>query len=136
MGFYLKKYFGKAYYAMGFSQREGAFLALNIDEMGKGQSLQQLLKRYEVPLAPEGTLGWYLSLPGITDYIIDFKDVPLKGIVADWLMNFLPIRQFGGGFSTSWPPEEYTESIKLKDHFDAIIYIQKTSETRNIPYAQ
>ena len=60
MGSYLKKIYGDAYYAHGFTMFEGGFQSPDI-----GSGSAPTLKEFSLPASREGSVGWYFNLTGI-----------------------------------------------------------------------
>lgn len=128
MGNYLRKFFGEAYYALGFSFNEGGFQSRDMSQKGRGA-----LSEFTLGPAAAGTGDWYFAQPGIANYIVDFRSAPKEGKVAQWLASTLPMRSIGSGFSTDWPQRNFTAQTVLKKHYDGMIYIAKTTRARPNP---
>lgn len=127
MGSYLRKQYGKAYYAFGFTLYEGG---LQAREMGAKIGP---LKEFTLPPAPEGSDGWYFNLPGIPRFVVDLRSAPHDGAVADFLSTPHPMTSVGSGFNTSWTTKQYMAPTVLRDAFDGIIFIQRTTRARPNP---
>lgn len=128
MGAHLRKTFGDAYYALGFSFNEGGFQSRDMSQKGRGA-----LVEFTLGPAPEGTGDWYFARIGITNYIVDFRSAPKQGVIAEWLASTLPMRSIGSGFAQDWVKERYTMPIVLKNHYDGMIFIDKTTRARPNP---
>jgi erythromycin esterase len=128
MGSYLRKFYGEAYYALGFSFNEGGFQSRDMSPQGRGA-----LTAFTLGTAPPGSGDWYFAQPGIANYIIDFRSAPKVGKVAEWLASTLPMRSIGSGFSTDWPQRNFTAQTVLKNYYDGIIFIAKTTRARPNP---
>ncbi|MCI0392115.1 MAG: erythromycin esterase family protein [Acidobacteria bacterium] len=128
MGNYLRKFFGDAYYALGFSFNEGGFQARDMSQKGRGA-----LSEFTLGPAPAGSIDWYFAQPGIANYIVDFRSAPKDGKVAQWLASTLPMRSIGSGFSTGWPQSNVMAPTVLKNHYDGMIFIAMTTRARPNP---
>jgi len=128
MGGYLRKFFGEAYYALGFSFNEGGFQSRDMSQKGRGT-----LTEFTLGPAGAGTGDWYFSRPGIANYVVDFRSAPTEGKVAQWLASTLPVRSIGSGFSTDAPERNFTMQTVLKNHYDGMIFIAKTTRARPNP---
>ncbi|MGH9940556.1 MAG: erythromycin esterase family protein [Blastocatellia bacterium] len=128
MGGYLRKFFGEAYYALGFSFNEGGFQSRDMSQKGRGT-----LTEFTLGPAPAGTGDWYFARPGIANYVVDFRSAPTDGKVAQWLASTLPVRSIGSGFSTDAPERNFTMQTVLKNHYDGMIFISKTTRARPNP---
>lgn len=128
MGGYLRKFFGEAYYALGFSFNEGGFQSRDLSAQGRG-----VLTAFTLGPAPVGSGDWYFAQPGIANYIVDFRAAPKEGKVAQWLASTLPMRSIGSGFATDQPERNYFFPTILKNHYDGLIFIGKTTRARPNP---
>ncbi|MGI8745514.1 MAG: erythromycin esterase family protein [Bryobacteraceae bacterium] len=128
MGSHLRKMYGDSYYAFGFTLYEGGLQSREMKPTGAGG-----LKEFTLPPAPEGSVGWYFNLPGISKYIVDLRAAPKEGPVAEFLSMPHPMTSVGSGFNTSWTTKQYMAPTVLKDAFDGIIFIKKTTRARPNP---
>jgi erythromycin esterase len=128
MGSWLKQYFGPAYYALGFSFNEGGFQSRDLSPSGRG-----VLKEFTVGPASAGSGDWYLAQAGIANYIVDFRSAPTQGEVAEWLGSTLAMRSVGSGFSTESPERNFQFPTILKQHYDGMIFISRTTRARPNP---
>ena len=123
MGSHLRQVFGDAYYALGFTFLQGSFQSRNLDDKDPQYgALQEFTVGPEAPAA----VSWYLSRPGIKDFILDFRSAPKDGKVAQWLNTAHAMRSVGSGFSTKIDPAMYAEPVILPRAFDGIIFIDRT----------
>jgi erythromycin esterase len=128
MGAYLRKFFGDAYYALGFSFNEGGFQSRDLSQKGRGA-----LTEFSFGPAAAGTGDWYFARPGIANYIVDFRGAPKEGRVAQWLSSTLPMRSVGSGFATDRPERAFQTQTVLKNHYDGMIFIARTTRARPNP---
>ncbi len=63
--------------------------------------------------------------------MVNLRDAPKRGNVAQWLAEPHAMRSIGNGVPVYDPSGYYRSPIVLKDQFDGIIFIEKT--TRAIP---
>ena len=127
-GAYLRRVFGEEYYALGVTFNQGGFQA--IDLSGK---VQAALADFSIAPAPVGSGEWYFARPGIENYIVDFRGAPKQGLVAQWLASTLPMHSIGAAFSTGWSQDKYMSPTVLKDYYDGMIFITKTTRARPNP---
>jgi erythromycin esterase len=130
MGSYLRKVYGDAYYAFGFTFQEGSFQSRNMD---KASDQYMALQEFTVGPAPEGSVDWYFAQPRIGNYIVNFREAPKTGTVADWLKAPLPMRFIGAGFMKDAPATMYMTPVILRDHFDGLVFVEKTTRARPNP---
>ena len=126
MGYYLRKVFGDGYYSLGFVFNHGSFQAKIVDEE---DDRYRDIEECTLKKAPKGSIEWYLSQVGIPNFIIDLRSAPKKGKVAKWLNSEHLMCNIGGGFSYKWT-YQYLVPTVLTEHFDGILYIDKTTRAR------
>lgn len=125
MGEFLRKTYGEAYYAIGTDFDRGSFQALG--QSGKGMELQE----FTLPPAPEGSLAWYMKAAG-ESYFANLRSAPRRGPVANWLTNPIPMTVVTGAFTNGHKREEVEEPVVLKQFFDGLIFVEKTTRSRPI----
>jgi erythromycin esterase len=130
MGAHLKKMYGDSYYALGFTMYEGAFQSR---DMAAKPGSAGILKEFSIPASPEGSVGWYLNLPGIERFVVDLRSAPKEGPVADWLRAPHPMTSIGSGFGTNWTVKQYMAPTELRDAYDGLFFIRKTTRARPNP---
>lgn len=130
MGAHLRAFYGKSYYALGFAFNQGSFQSRNMDDKSDQNGA---LMEFKVGPEPKGAVGWYLSQPGIKDFILDLRSAPQEGPVGRWLAAPLPMRSIGSGFSTKWNSEQYLAPTSLAQNFDGIVFIETTTRARPNP---
>jgi erythromycin esterase len=128
MGAHLRRFFGQEYYALGLSFNEGSFQAIDMNGTRRGA-----LAEFTLGPAPVGSGDWYLARAAIGNYIVNFREAPKQGLVAQWLASTRPMHSIGSAFSTSWPQQNYMSPTVLKDHYDGMIFITKTTRARPNP---
>jgi erythromycin esterase len=133
MGSYLRKAYGDGYYALGFTFNEGSFQSR---EMIPGKTAGAL-KEFTVGPAPEFSTGWYFARARegrkFENYVVDFRGAPKQGIVAEWLSSPHPSFSVGSGFSTEWKVDQYMAPEILRNDYDGMIFINKTTRARPNP---
>lgn len=128
MGSYLKGFYGDAYYAIGFTMEEGGLQSRDISSGGASG-----LKEFTLPPAPEGAVGWYCNLAGFDQFLVDFRSAPKDGPIADWLKSPHPMVSVGSGFNTKWTTAQYMAPTKLRDDYDGLFFVRKTTRARPNP---
>ncbi len=134
MGSYLRKAYGDAYYALGFTFSQGSFQSRELTKNGFGA-----MKEFRVGAAPELSVGWYFA-NAMRDrrrpnYIVNFRGAPTEGPVGQWLSTPQRLYSMGGAFSESWKPEQYIATNVLRQEFDGLIFIEQTTRARPNPTA-
>jgi erythromycin esterase len=128
MGAYLRKFFGDAYYALGFCFNEGGFQSRDMSQKGRGA-----LTEFSFGPAAAGSVDWYFARPGIGNYIVDFRSAPKEGKVSQWLSSTLLMRSVGSGYATDRPELAFQIPTILKNNYDGMIFIAKTTRARPNP---
>ena len=127
MGWHLRKAFGDAYYALGFSFNQGAFQSRDMDPKAK-----RALTEFKVGAAPENSLDWFLARPGIKYYVIDFRHTPKPAPVAEWHAAPHPMRSVGSGYAVGAESSSLAP-VTLKQEFDGVVFFEATTRARPNP---
>jgi erythromycin esterase len=125
MGYYLRKAFGKNYYAFGFSFNRGSFQALGIRA-----EVAPVVEEFSLGPAYQGSVGWLLNRVGKQNFAVNLRDAPKTGPAADWLTLPHAMRSIGNGYAPGNPAGYYRAPIVLNQAFDGIIFIESTIRTR------
>jgi erythromycin esterase len=129
MGWFLRKAFGDAYYALGFSFNQGMFQARNGDPQAR---VRMALTAFKVGAAPEGSVDWYLAQTGIKNFIVDLRPARKNKVAAEWLNAPRPMRDVGSVYSTSSEAEFYV-TPKLGQEFDGLVFFDTTTRAQPNP---
>ena len=127
MGFHLRNVFGDAYYALGFVFYKGSFQCRNMDTKDPryGATIE-----FTIGPAQKGSVEWFLNKPEIGNFIIDFRSAPKEEKIANWLSSNHLSYNIGGGFSYTWNEQYYIVPTVLEDHFDGVVFFEKTTRAR------
>jgi erythromycin esterase len=135
MGSFLRKTYGQAYYALGFTFNQGSFQAREIKPDGGIGGM----KEFKIGAAPEGSVGWYFAKTAeqahMRDLLVIFRSAPADGPVGQWLSTPQLMYFIGGAYSESVKPEQSLSPKILRDEFDGLIYIAQTTRARPNPTA-
>jgi erythromycin esterase len=132
MGSHLARRFGASYYSLGFAFDHGGFQAGD-EDAESAQAPFDGFREFSLPASAAGEAGWLLAQGGPL-YLIDLRAIEAGEPAARWLASPQAMRWVGAGFSSKWPPSEFTESVVLKDHFDGLFFVAKTSRARPLPF--
>jgi len=117
LGYYLSKWFGEAYYAIGFTFNEGEFGAFSSNGFKKwslpsvtNNSLTKELAQYESPYLLFDIRSNLKNIANPVNSIL-YKEVPIRTDVSE---------SFNEGASTMM-------NINLSNSYDCLIYIDKTN---------
>ena len=127
MGFHLRRFFGDAYYALGFSFNQGSFQARDFSPKANRELMQ-----FTVSPAPEGSVDWYFARVGIKSYFIDLRHPAKSDTVAEWLTTPHPMRVIGSYYN-SQAEKNYFIPVTLKQEFDGIVFFDKITRAHLNP---
>ena len=125
MGGYLDAMVGRAQRVICTSFDRGAFLARSYPT--------GVLADHTVPAAPPGSFDAVLAQAGLPLCVLDLAGAPREGPVGAWLAAEMPMRGIGGiyGFpSDNKLGVTYTNTIRPREHFDAVMFVAETTATR------
>jgi erythromycin esterase len=125
MGGYLDAMVGRAQRVICTSFDRGAFLARSYPT--------GVLADHTVPAAPTGSFDAVLAQGGLPLFALDLAGAPREGPVGAWLASEMPMRAIGGiyGFpSDNKLGVTYTNAIKPREHFDAVMFVANATATR------
>lgn len=122
MGSFLRKAYGDQLINFGFAFNEGSFQAI---EMGKN------LHNFTVNAASEGTLDRMLSNVGIPIYVIDLRNIPKEGPVAQWFSELHRSRSIGAAYSDTLEPYLWSTN-PVRDDYDVLFFVEKTTAAHPI----
>ena len=126
MGLHLRRFFGDAYYAIGFSFNQGSFQARDFEPKANRE-----LKQFSVGPAPEGSTDWYLARVGIKNYFVDLRRSRKNETVMRWLTAPRPIRNIGSYYNAQ-AEKNYLIPTKLTPEFDGIVFFNQTTRAHPI----
>ena len=131
LGSYLRRTFGRAYYAVGFGFDRGSFQARNLDQ---DDSQFGAVVNFEIASAPQDSVEWFLARPGLRNYFVDLRYVSRGGAVVEWLNSPREMRHLlGAGYSVKWPPSVYTRRIAPREYYDGLVFVEKTMRAQPNP---
>lgn len=130
MGGYLDEMVGHAQRVVGSSFDRGSFQARAYTTGA--------LTDHSVPAAPSGSFDAALAETGLPLLALDLAGAPREGPVAAWLASEMPMREIGGiyGFpSGNKLGVVYTNTIRPRERFDAVVFVAETTAARrNQPF--
>ena len=131
LGSYMKTLLGEGYYALGFVFNQGNFQARHFDTEADDYGA---LIEFSIGPSPEGSVGWFLSRPGLGAYVLDFRSAPSHASVQGWLSAGHPMKFIGAAFVDRYHKQDmYMVNTVLRDHFDGIFYVDRTTRARPNP---
>ena len=92
LGANLRRFYGKDYYALGFSFNQGSFQAMGPKENAPSQFT---LTQFTVGTAPADSVDWYLAQVGMKGLVVDFRQAGKNTDAGEWLDSSHPMRSIG-----------------------------------------
>lgn len=134
LGYYLERFYGKDYYALGFSFNRGAFQArvLQPDTIQRTLTGLTLLTTFTVGDAPAESGDWYLAQTGQKMFIVDFRSSDKNADVIEWLAAPHQIR-FLGSFYAPDRERNFTDQPTFSKDYDGLFFIDTTTRARPNP---
>jgi erythromycin esterase len=124
----LRKLYGKQYYGIAFSFREGGFQAR---EANPKDPAIRLLTGFTSPPPSEGSIDWYLARTGSARFFVDLRNAKGATGVA-WVDAPHPMRSIGSVYGPG-NDVQYYAPVVLKQSFDGLFFIDTTTRARPNP---
>lgn len=126
MGSHLDRLLGGDYVVLGFVFNQGSFQAIDRTQ-GRGKS--RGLIEHTVGPAAEGHLGAALARTDLPIFVLDLRQLPHEGTVANWFKVPHPMRSIGAVFAGE---EQMSHPVVPGDHYDGIIFVNETTRARPV----
>ena len=126
MGSVLRRMYGQAMVACGFSFYEGSFQAI------PGSGLRDWLQDFVVGPAPPDALDSALAETGLPMFAVDLRRASSNGVVHRWLSMAHRMRTIGSVYNKLLPPDTYLPEV-VPDSFDVIFFVKRTTPARKNP---
>lgn len=128
-GYYLRRFYGKEYYALGFSFNHGAFQAR---EAQPKDPAKRMLMPFTANPAPADSIDWYLAQTGAKIFIVDFRAPNKNAELGEWLGAPRPMRSVGSVYSPNFEQNSFFP-LALDKEFDGLFFIDTTTRARPNP---
>jgi erythromycin esterase len=125
-GYYLRQFYGKDYYALGFSFNQGSFQAM--EARPKDEAHRMLLSFTATP-APADSVDWFLAQTGQKSFIVDFRTRRKNADLDEWLLAPRSMRSIGSIYAPG-AEQNYFSSISVSKEFDGLFFIETTTRAR------
>jgi erythromycin esterase len=119
MGGRLRKIYGDQMVTFGFAFNQGSFRGA----LGAGY------KDYTVSPLSNESLDATLAASGIPLFALDLRAAPKSGPVAEWLAAEHPTRNVMTGYMEEHPEHSVFKQV-VKDRYDALLFVEKTTAAR------
>jgi erythromycin esterase len=128
-GYYLRRFYGKDYYALGFSFNQGSFQSR---EAQPKDPTKRMLRSFTANTAPVDSIDWYLALTGIRSLIVDFRAIHKNAALDEWLAAPHPMRSIGSMYGPILEADSFTLTT-ISKQFDGLFFIESTTRARPNP---
>lgn len=126
LGYYLRRFYGGDYYALGFSFNQGSFQAM--EALPKDPS-RRMLTAFKVNPAPADSVEWYLAQAGAKILVLDYRSRRPPAGPGEWLAAPHPLRAVGSMYAPSLEPNTFGH-VNLGTEFDGLFFIDTTTRAR------
>lgn len=128
-GHHLRRFYGKDYYALGFSFNQGSFQASDVSQTDatKRRSIS-----FTVSPAPAESVDWYLAEPGVKSFVVDFRSPRRTAELGEWLSAPLLMRSVGWAYNPKMESLYFQPTVIGKD-YDGLFFIDTTTRARPNP---
>jgi len=128
-GSHLRRFYGKDYYALGFSFNQGTFQAM---EAQPQDPMKRMLVSFTANPAPAGSIDWFLGQTGVKNFIVDFRSSRKNAELDEWLTAPRPMRSIGSMYGPGFEQNYFTSGTLSKD-FDGLFFVDTTTRARPNP---
>jgi erythromycin esterase len=126
----LRRFYGKDYYALGFSFDHGSFQAMGPKENAPSQFA---LTQFIVGAAPNDSVDWYLAQVGMKGLVVDFRRAGKNTDAGEWLDSSHPMRSIGSMYYPGTPEQNVFAPTVPGKEFDGLFFIDSTTRARPNP---
>lgn len=120
MGSFLAEWYGAQYLNFGFAFDRGSFRAVDLNKK---------LHEFSVGEAPEASLDSVLAKTGIPVFVLDLRQLPSQGAVAEWAQQPHLTRSIGAVYSEQ-SGRNYLISMKAQEWYDILVFINETTAAK------
>lgn len=129
LGYYLRRFYGDSYYALGFSFNQGSFQAMELQPKEAGK---RMLLAWTASPAPAESVEWYMAQTGAKLLIVDTRSLRRLAGAGGWLDAPHPLRSVGSMYAPS-PESSWFAPVTLGTDFDGLFFIDTTTRARPNP---
>lgn len=130
LGAHLRRFYGKDYYALGFSFGQGSFQAMGPKENAPSQFT---LSQFTVGTGPVDSVDWYLAQVGMKGLVVDFRQAGKNTEAGEWLDSPHPMRSIGSTYYPGSPEQNIFGLTVVGKEFDGLFFIDSTTRARPNP---
>lgn len=137
MGENLKNFFNEEYYSIGFDFYQGNFVSAPYTYFG--MFLKGILANFHIDSTPEDSFAHEMMKTEIPISFLDIEKTEKDNIVSDFLSTRIHVNSIGALYPGKHININPDNQVVLKDTYDAMIFIESTTEAqrsrpgRNMP---
>jgi len=128
-GHHLRRFYGKNYYALGFSFNQGSFQSR---EAQPKDPKNRMLMSFTVGPAAVDSVDWFLAQTGAKILFVDFRSSRKSDEIGEWLAAPHPMRSVGSMYAAAFEPNSFSP-ITLGREFDGLFFVDTANRARPNP---
>ena len=129
LGYHLRRFYGKNYYALGLNFNRGSFQAR---EQKPQEAGKVMVKSWSVNVAISDSIEWYEAQTGVQIFISDFRSQRQTAEITEWLNTPRPFRSIGSTYEPNFEATPYPPKT-LNKEYDGLFFIDTTTGSRPNP---
>jgi erythromycin esterase len=126
----LRRFYGKDYYALGFSFGQGSFQAMGPKENAPSQFA---LTEFTVGTGPADSVDWYLAQTGGKSFVVNLRATRKNAEITEWIDARHQMRSIGAVFVPAAPEQNIFGPAVVGKEFDGLFFIDTTARARPNP---
>src|SRR5262245_13795401 len=126
LGYHLRRFYGKDYYAVGFSFDQGSFQSR---ELQPKDPAKRMLMAFTASPAPAESIDWYLSQSGVKAFVVDFRAPRKNPELEKWLAEPHPMRIIGSIYAPSMERASFVPTT-VGSQYDGLFFVSTTTRAR------
>jgi len=128
-GHHLRRFYGKNYYALGFSFNQGSFQSR---EAQPKDPKNRMLMSFTVGPAAVDSVDWFLAQTGAKILFVDFRSSRKSDEIGEWLAAPHPMRSVGSMYAAAFEQNSFSP-ITLGREFDGLFFVDTANRARPNP---
>ncbi|MDT7540103.1 MAG: erythromycin esterase [Acidobacteriota bacterium] len=125
-GYHLRRFYGKDYYALGFSFNQGSFQSR---EAQPKDPSKRMLMSFTATAAPAESIDWYLAQTGAKILLVDFRSSRKNVEIGEWLAAPHPMRSVGSTYAPASEGSSFALTTLSKE-YDGLFFIDTATRAR------
>jgi erythromycin esterase len=129
LGHYLRRFYGKDYYALGFAFNQGEFQSR---EAQPKDPAKRMLLSFKANPAIDDSIDWCLAQTGLKRFIVDFRSEHRNAELVEWLATPHPMRAVGAIYAPGFERRSFVPTT-IANEFDGLFFVDATTRARPNP---